>query len=267
MADRLAHPPDLALAPFVQLDLDHVSGAAARRGRSRAAVLELDALRRAASAAASGARRRPRAVVLGTSWRGCASRFASSPSLVSRIRPVESASSRRPDRGAARPRRDDDGRAAVGVAHRRDDARGLVDARRRRAARRRRRARPSSSTRSPSIWRAGSSSRTPSTRRGRRARARPRRGARRRPRGRGTWRGARGNDRPTVRSGDGPRAARRDARRARRARLPRAPGVGVARARRRSYAEMTELPGALRAALARARAALDARRWSARRAP
>ena len=54
MADRVAHPPHLALAALAQHELEPVAPAGARLGRRGAAVVELDAPR-----AGPAARARP----------------------------------------------------------------------------------------------------------------------------------------------------------------------------------------------------------------
>ena len=138
VADRLAHPPHLAVAALVDRQLELLGAASPRRARpARArrrgeAVLELRRRARSARSAASLGRAAAdaRAVGLAGPRSGDgSSRFASSPSLVSRISPLLSAS-RRPtgySRSAARsPRAATHGRAAVRVARGRDDADGLV---------------------------------------------------------------------------------------------------------------------------------------------
>ena len=129
VADRLDIRRTWRLRPSWMRELEHVGREPRDPRRRRAPVVELDALaQRAQRAARARARRGPsRGRSCGTSKRGCVSRWASSPSSVSRIRPVVSAS-RRPT-GYSRARRCgtsvDDRRAAVGVVGR---------ARRRRAA-------------------------------------------------------------------------------------------------------------------------------------
>ena len=161
------------------------------------------------------------------------SRCARSPSLVSRISPVVSAS-RRPT-GYRRSRlgtSDDDRRAPLRVARRGDVARRLVDARRRRGGAR-------ATTRLPVDRRprrprhvAGGVAHDLAVDRhaaGERRSAR-RRAARRRRRGRGTWRGA--SRLPPYERPMDLDAARPDARRRRRAGLPRAAGVALGGRRR-----------------------------------
>ena len=251
MPDRLAHPAHLALASLAQLELDHVGAtrarpapapSARRRARRRRAA-------RASAAGRTGARRHARAV-------GLRAPRGAGAAAGSRARRRWSAGSGRCVSASSRPTgysrrgsaiKRDDRRAAVRVAHGRDDPGGLVQrvddarldpgddaaveldalARRSRApdrARARRRRVRGPSARSPS-----------------------RRGARRRRRGRDTWRGA------SLRRAIGLRwtarcctqtlaaaASRPTARRQVWAWLARGAG---------RYAEMTDLPATLRAAL------------------
>ena len=98
MADRLAHPPHLAVATLVDRDAQHAGTGLGDVGRGRESIVQLDALAQPADRA--GADRT--AVVatvarysFSTPWLGWASRLASSPSLVSSSSPSVS-TSRRP---------------------------------------------------------------------------------------------------------------------------------------------------------------------------
>ena len=140
MADRLAHPPHLAVAALVDRDPQHARarlGHLRRRGRP---VVQLDAV---AQPAQRRRRRRCRATSATYSfsmpWLGWVSRLASSPSLVNKQQPL-GVDVEPPDREDPRlgGHEVDDRRAALRVARRGDHTRAACSAgsRRGRAARR-----------------------------------------------------------------------------------------------------------------------------------
>ena len=204
------------------------------RGRG-AAVVELDALAqlRSAGSRTGALRTTARGRSCGTSKDGCVSRWASSPSSVSRISPVVSAS-RRPTgysravglrRGRRRSRR------PCGVAGGRDDARGLVErvdralvlgGADRPAVDRDRVAAVDVARRVAHDLAADGHAPVEDELLG---------GAPRGDAGVGEVLGE-AHGAATIGAADGPRAPRRDARRRRRARLPRPPGVALDRERR-----------------------------------
>ena len=196
VADRLAHPPDLALAALVDRR--------ARAGRARAARTRAGAVRPSSSSTPSRSARSARSRTGGRAT--C--RAVGLRDLEARVREavgelavvgeqdqaggvgVEAADRVEPRRASVDEV--DDGAAAVRVLGGGDDARPACSARRRRArsgagrpARRRTRRRSCSST-----SRAGSVTTSPPTVTRPARTSSSARGARRRRRGRGTWRGA-----------------------------------------------------------------------------
>ena len=126
---RGAHPTDLAVAPLVDHDAQQALAHPAHLGRTRHAVVELDALAQTADRRRRRVALDAREVLLGQSpSSGASSRCARRPSLV-RIKQTFGVHVETPDgKNAHRALHEvQHGRAPLGVGRGRDDAVGLVE--------------------------------------------------------------------------------------------------------------------------------------------